>query len=178
MNEGPAVAIFVALLRAVNVGGTGTLAMADLKSICEDAGFSDVRTYIQSGNVVFGCASSEARVKAALEAGLAAKMKKPVDVLVRSAAEMAAVLKRNPFPKAEGNRVYVLFLDESPKKAVFTAIKIPGREEMRLVGREVYVHYPDGMGQSKLKLASLGVATARNINTVAKLVAMTQAPPP
>jgi len=172
------VAIFVALLRAVNVGGTGTLAMADLRSICDELGFTDVRTYIQSGNVVFGCSWSEARVKAALEAALAAKMQKRVDVLVRSAAEMPAVLKRNPFPSAEGNRVYVLFLDESPTKAVFAAIEIPGREEMRLVGREVYVHYPDGMGRSKLKLASLGIATARNINTIAKLVAMTRAPPP
>jgi uncharacterized protein (DUF1697 family) len=177
MDEGRAGATFVALLRAVNVGGTGTLAMSDLKSICEDLGFSDVRTYIQSGNVVFGCAWTEARVRAALEAALAAKMKRPIDVLVRSAAEMAAVLKHNPFPSAEGNRVYVFFLDESPKKAVFAAIKIPGGEELRLVGREIYVHYPDGMGRSKLKLSSLGVATARNINTVARLVAMTHAPP-
>ena len=122
---------------------------------------------------MIGCAWSEARVKAALEAGLAAKMQKPVDVLVRSAAEMAAVLKHNPFPKAAGNKVSVFFLDEPPKKAVFAAIEIPGREEMRLAGREVYVHYPDGMGRSKLKLASLGVATARNINTIAKLVAIT-----
>jgi uncharacterized protein (DUF1697 family) len=178
MGEGRAVAIFVALLRAVNVGGTGTLAMADLKSICETLGFTDVRTYIQSGNVVFGCALTEAGVKAALEAGLAAQMQKTVDVVVRSATEMAAVLKRNPFPSAEGNRVYVFFLDEPPKKAAFAAIKIPGREEVRLLGREVYVHYPDGMGRSKLKFSSLGVATARNINTIAKLIAMTHAPPP
>lgn len=166
-------ALFVALLRAVNVGGTGTLAMADLQSICEGLGFTDVRTYIQSGNVVFGCAWTAPRVKAALEGGLAAKMQKPVDVLVRSAAEMAAVLKRNPFPSAAGNKVYVLFLDEPPDKAAFAAIKIPGREEMKLAGRGVYVHYPDGMGRSKLKLASLGVATARNINTVARLAEMT-----
>jgi uncharacterized protein (DUF1697 family) len=173
MDEGRALATFVALLRAVNVGGTGTLAMADLKSICEKLGFTDVRTYIQSGNVVFGCAWSEARVKAALEAGLAARMKKPVDVLVRSATEMAAVLKRNPFPSAAGNKVSVFFRDEPLKKAVFAAIEIAGREEMRLLGREVYVHYADGMGRSKLKLASLGTATVRNINTIAKLVAMT-----
>jgi uncharacterized protein (DUF1697 family) len=136
-------------------------------------GFKNVRTYIQSGNVVFGCAWTKARVKVAMEAGLSTAMKKPVDVLVRSAAEMAAVLKCNPFPSAEGNKVYVFFLDEPPKKTVYTAIEIPGREKMRLAGREVYVHYPDGMGRSKLKLASLGIATARNINTIAKLVAIT-----
>jgi uncharacterized protein (DUF1697 family) len=167
-------AIFIALLRAVNVGGTGTLPMSDLKSLCEGLGLTDVRTYIQSGNVVFGSAWSEGRVKTALEAALLTRMKKPVDVLVRSATEIAAVLKRNPFPSAAGNRVYVFFFDEPPNKAVLAAIKIPGREEMRLAGREVYVHYPDGMGRSGLKLATLGVATARNINTVAKLVTMTR----
>jgi uncharacterized protein (DUF1697 family) len=167
-------AIFIALLRAVNVGGTGTSPMSDLKSLCEGLGLTDTRTYIQSGNVVFGSAWSEGRVKTHLEAALLTHMKQPVDVLVRSAAEMAAVLKRNPFPSAPGNKVYVFFLDTPPNKAAFAAIKIPGREEMRLTGREVYMHYPDGMGRSKLKLTSLGVATARNINTVAKLVAMTR----
>jgi uncharacterized protein (DUF1697 family) len=165
---------FVALLRAVNVGGTGTLAMADLKTICESLGFADVRTYIQSGNVVFRSAWREARVKAALAAALLARMNKPVDVLVRSATEMGAVMERNPFPSAAGNKVYVFFLDKPPNKGAFAAIKIPGREEVQLAGREVYVHYPDGMGRSKLKLAGLGVATARNINTIAKLVAMTR----
>jgi uncharacterized protein (DUF1697 family) len=165
-------AIFIALLRAVNVGGTGTLAMTDLRSLCEGLGLTDVRT--QSGNVVFGCAWTEARVKTALETALLTRMEKHTDVLVRSATEMAAVLKRNPFPSAQGNKVLVLFFDQAPKKAVFAAITIPGREEMRLAGREVYVHYPDGMGRSKLKLPSLGAATARNINTVAKLVEMTK----
>jgi uncharacterized protein (DUF1697 family) len=168
------VTIFVALPRAVNVGGTGTLAMADLKAICEDLGFTDVRTYIQSGNVVFGSAWSEARVKKALQAALSAHMRKDVDVFVRSASEMATVLKRNPFPSAPGNRVYALFCDRPPNKAALSTISIPGREELRLSGREVYVHYPDGMGRSKLKLSALGVATARNINTIAKLVAMTK----
>jgi uncharacterized protein (DUF1697 family) len=167
-------ATFVALLRAVNVGGTGTLAMADLRSICERLGFTDARTYIQSGNIVFGSTWSEGRVKKDLEAALLTHMKRPVDVLVRSAAEIAAVLNRNPFPSAAGNKVYVFFLYEPPNKAAFAAIKIPDHEEMRLKGREVYVHYRDGMGRSKLKPASLGVATARNINTVAKLVAMTK----
>ena len=168
--------IFVALLRAVNVGGTGTLPMSDLTSLCEGLGFTGVRTYIQSGNVVFGCTWTEARAKAALEAALAGRMQKPVDVLVRSATEMTTVLNRNPFPSIPGNKVSVLFFDGPPKKAAFAAIKVPGREEMRLIGRELYVHYPDGMGRSKLNLSSLSIATARNINTVAKLVAMIKQP--
>ena len=167
-------AILIALLRAVNVGGTGTLPMADLRTICESLGFTDVRTYIQSGNVVFGCAATEAHVKTVLQARLSTHMHKPVDVLLRSASEMTAVLRRNPFPLAPGNKVYVLFFDQAPEKARFAGIKIPGREEMRPAGRELYVHYPDGMGRSKLNLSGLGVATARNINTVTKLVAMTK----
>jgi uncharacterized protein (DUF1697 family) len=166
-------AIFVALLRAVNVGGTGTLAMSDLRSMCEGLGFTDVRTYIQSGNLVFDCAWAEARVKASLETSLARKMGKPTSVMVRSAAEMMAVLKRNPFPSVEGCKVSVFFFDRPPKKPAFTAITIPGREELRLMSREVFVHYPEGMGPSRLNLAGLGIATARNINTVVKLVAMT-----
>ena len=145
-------AIFIALLRAVNVGGTGTLPMTDLKSLCEGLGLTDVRTYIQSGNVVFDSAWAEAHTKAMLETALLAKMGKPIDVMVRSATEMAAILKRNPFPSVQGSKVSVWFFDKTPNKALFATIAIPDREEIRLAGREVYVHYPDGMGRSKLKL--------------------------
>ena len=95
---------FVALLRAVNVGGTGKLPMSDLTRICEAAGFTAVRTYIASGNVVFKSAATESEVKAVLENALRAYAGKPVGVLVRTASEIAEVLARNPFPKAPGNR--------------------------------------------------------------------------
>ena len=167
-------AIFIALLRAINVGGTGTLAMTDLKSLCEGLGLTDVRTYIQSGNVVFGCAWAEGHIKAALETALLNRLGKHIVVLVRSANEMSTVLNRNPFPSAQGNKVSVLFFNQALKKAAVAAITIPDNEEIRLAGREVYVHYPNGMGRSKLKLSSLGIATSRNIDTVAKLVEMTK----
>ena len=93
-------AAFVALLRAVNVGGTGKLPMTDLKAICEKLGFTKVQTYIASGNVVFESKASEATVKAALEKRLHAYASKPIGVVVRTAAEMAAVVKANPFAKA------------------------------------------------------------------------------
>jgi uncharacterized protein (DUF1697 family) len=92
---------YVALLRAVNVGGTGKLPMAELKSMCSDAGFARVETYIASGNVVFETKARPSRVKAELEARLLAFFAKPVGVVVRTAAEMVAVLKANPFPEAE-----------------------------------------------------------------------------
>jgi len=91
---------YIALLRAVNVGGTGKLPMADLKSICEDAGFARVETYIASGNVVFESKAAPSKVKSELEARLLEYAGKPIGVMVRTAAEMRTVLKANPFPDA------------------------------------------------------------------------------
>src|SRR5579863_4474369 len=102
---------FIALLRAVNVGGTGKLPMAELKAMCMKAGFKNVRTYIASGNVVFQSDKSEGEVKKALEAKLSAYAGKPVGVAVRTAAEMADVVRRNPFPNAPRNRTVAVFLD-------------------------------------------------------------------
>ena len=163
---------YVALLRGVNVGGRGMLAMSDLRALCERAGFKDVRTYIQSGNVVFGSRLGEAAVKAVLERSLAGKMGRPVSVLVRRGEEMAAVLARNPFPSAPANRVLVLFLDRAPARDTLAGLVIPGREQVKLDGREVFVHYPDGMGRSRLKLTLAESGTGRNLNTVAKLAAL------
>jgi uncharacterized protein (DUF1697 family) len=165
-------AVFVALLRAVNVGGTGKLPMKDLVALCERSGFQAPKTYIQSGNVVFASRLAEAGVKARLEKALAARMGKPHGVLVRTGSELESVLERNPFPKAPPNKVLVLFLDEPPPKNALAGLVIPGREEVKPSGREVFVHYPDGMGRSKLKLPLTGVATGRNLNTVARLAAM------
>src|SRR5690348_4843585 len=105
---------YVALLRAVNVGGTGKLPMADLKALCSDAGFADVETYIASGNVVFQSKVTPAKAKAVLEKRLHEYGGKPVGVAIRTAAEMRAVLNANPFPKAAPNFTVVIFLDEPP----------------------------------------------------------------
>jgi uncharacterized protein (DUF1697 family) len=163
---------FIALLRAVNVGGTGKLPMTELKSMCEAAGFKAVRTYIASGNVVFQSAKTETQVKAALEASLAAYAGKPVGVLVRTAEEMAAVLANNPFPEMPGNCTVAIFLDNAPAADALQAVSGRVREEMRLGLREIYVYYPDNMGESKLRIPAAKSGTARNMNTVAKLAEM------
>ncbi|HVZ35373.1 MAG TPA: DUF1697 domain-containing protein, partial [Polyangiaceae bacterium] len=108
---------YAALLRAVNVGGTGKLAMADLKALCVAAGLENVSTYIQSGNVLFRSRRSEASVKKLLEQELEQHMGKPVGVLIRGLEELHAVLEANPFPAAAPNRVIVLFLDAAPPQA-------------------------------------------------------------
>jgi uncharacterized protein (DUF1697 family) len=107
--------VFVVLLRAVNVGGTGKLPMSDLKALCEKAGFRNVRTYIASGNVVAERAGAEAEAKAALEAELRAyagsPAGKPISVIVRTAAEMAEVAALNPFSDRSASRTVAIFLD-------------------------------------------------------------------
>lgn len=166
--------IFVALLRAINVSGTGMLPMKELSAICVDLGFEKVRTYIQSGNVVFESTLPEENVRAGLEQVLTRRMGKKVDVMVRSASELRSILKANPFPEAEPAKVAVVFLSHPAPKGMLDNVAAPGGEEVRLGNREIYIHYPNGMGRSKLKLPSTpGAATARNINTVTKLVAMT-----
>jgi uncharacterized protein (DUF1697 family) len=162
-------AVFVALLRAVNVGGTGKLPMSDLKALCESAGFAKVRTYIASGNVIFEDPKSAAQVKALLEAALETYAGKPVGVLVRTADEMAQVLAENPFPEAAPNRTVAIFLDDPPPGDTLERITGGNGEEVRLGKREIYVHYGDGMAGSKLKVPAARTGTARNINTVSKL---------
>jgi uncharacterized protein (DUF1697 family) len=158
----------------VNLGSTNQIAMGDLRAICERIGFEDVRTYIQSGNVVFRSSRGAASVQALLAKALADKMKAPVGVIVRTLAELQEALRNNPFPKAAPNRVIAFFLDKKPGKGALDGLVIPGREEVRLAGREIFVHYPDGQGRSKLKLPQAKSGTGRNMNTVAKLVEMTE----
>jgi uncharacterized protein (DUF1697 family) len=165
-------ASFVALLRAVNVGGTGKLPMSDLKDICEGLGFVAVRTYIASGNVVFISRKSEATIKAELERRLEAYAGKPVGVLVRTAAEMAQVLADNPFPTLAPNRTMAVFLDHAPPSNTLTSVRGQQTEQIRLGRREIYIHYDDGMAKSKLVIATAKAGTARNMNTVATLARM------
>jgi uncharacterized protein (DUF1697 family) len=165
-------AVYVALLRAVNVGGTGKLPMSDLKELSEKAGCSKVRTYIASGNVVFESRMTEAQVRTALETALAAYAGKPVGVLIRTAAEMSQVLASNPFPDAPPNRTVAIFLDESPPSDALERITGRDTEEVQLGKREIYVRYGEDMGRSKLKIPAAKAGTARNINTVSKLADM------
>jgi uncharacterized protein (DUF1697 family) len=163
---------YIALLRAVNVGGTGRLPMANLKAICVDAGFVRVETYIASGNVVFGSNASPARVKSELETRLYAYAGKKVGVAVRAASEMQAVLVGNPFQEKSAKYTLAIFLDEAPPSdALLHAVGQRG-EEMFLGTREIYVHYGAGMARSKLRIPAAKYGTARNMNTIAKLVSM------
>ena len=165
---------YVALLRAVNVGGTGKLPMTELKAMCEAVGFLSVRTYIASGNVVFQSTKTEAQVKATLEKALSAYSGKPAGVMVRTAAEMAEVLENNPFSKMPGNRTVAYFLDAKPSADALETVTNQTSEQLRLGVREIYGYYPDGQGDSKLKIPAAKNGTARNMNTIAKLAEMAE----
>jgi uncharacterized protein (DUF1697 family) len=163
---------YVALLRAVNVGGTGKLPMTKLKAICEEAGFTETQTYIASGNVVFDSPLSAKAVKAALEKKLAAFAGKKVAVLVRTGSELKAILAANPFRKAPAKFCVVHFLDGKPPADALKNAKGVSDEKMKLGKREIYVHYVSGQGRSKLRIPAANEGTARNMNTVARLAEM------
>ena len=156
---------YAALLRGINVGGV-TLPMADLKALCEKEGYGAVRTYIASGNVVFTCS--------ALEKALAKHTGRTVPVLVRTAAELEATVAANPFPGVAGNRLLVFFLPDPPPKNVLVGVEAADGEELAVRGRELFVHYPNGMGRSKVKVPLWNVGTSRNLNTVVKLAELTR----
>ena len=162
----------VALLRAVNVGGTGKLPMNDLRTLCGKAGLHAVRTYIASGNVVFESDRTESEIKATIGDALMVYTGNPVGVLVRTSKEIAAILAANPFPGAPANRTVAIFLDAAPPPDTLDRVAERENEEIRLGTREIYVHYRDGMGRSRLRISAAETGTARNMNTVAKLAAM------
>ena len=164
---------YAALLRAVNVGGTGKLPMSELRAMCASVGFSNVRTYIASGNVVFESKLSEKSVKAKLERCLETYAGKPVGILIRTGAELAAVLANNPFSSAAPNQTVAIFLDAPPPADLLDSVSGQQTEEIALGTREIYVHYKDGIARSKLKIPAAGTGTARNLNTVAKLAEWT-----
>ena len=153
-------------------GVPGKLAMTELQAMCAHAGFTRAKTYIASGNVMFDSAADLVGVKSALEARLLAYVGKQVGVAVRTAAELRAVLDANPFRDAPPNHTVAIFLDaQPPPDALAYAVGVAD-EEMRLGLREIYVFYASGIGRSKLRIPAARHGTARNMNTIAKLVAM------
>ena len=172
----------VALLRAVNVGGTKAVAMPALCKLLTGLGFTDVKSLLQSGNVVFGCSgSADAALESTLEAAVATGLGVQTAFFVRSAREWNAIVAANPYPDAardDPSRFVVMTFKSAPAAKDVAALRaaIVGRETITAVGKQLYAIYPDGQGNSKLTNAlierKLGIpCTARNWNTVQKLAA-------
>jgi uncharacterized protein (DUF1697 family) len=165
------VTAYAALLRAVNVGRR-QLRMSDLKAIGEELGLGSPKTFIASGNLLFTSTNSEAELCEALQRRLGEHMGADVPVMIRTAKEMAAVAAANPFPDEPGNRVYAIFFKEPPPEDAITRARHATEERMAVGKREIYVHYPVGMGQSKLQIPAAAKGTARNMNSAAKMAAL------
>jgi uncharacterized protein (DUF1697 family) len=175
----------ILLLRGINLGAHKRVSMPELRTALTDAGFADVRTYVQSGNVVLGSRAAPAEVGAEAERLIAERFGFDVDVIVRTADELSEVVQRNPLADvaSDPKRYQVSFLEAEPDPAALERIAAAAAEPERLVaiGRELYAWHPDGIGRSKLavKLAGSGLgvrATARNWATVTTLLQMAQNP--
>jgi uncharacterized protein (DUF1697 family) len=173
---------YVALLRSVNIGGHGRVAMNDLRESFAALGYADIETYIQTGNVLFDAKSkSEAAVASSIQERLAEEFGNSPAVILRTVPELLRVGRASPYAKkgADPARHHVTFLAERPDPKVVASLVLPasGRDELVVDGQEVYVHTPDGYGNTKLTGAllerRLGVlSTTRNWNTVTKLCAL------
>ncbi|MDF1837247.1 MAG: DUF1697 domain-containing protein [Planctomycetota bacterium] len=170
---------YIAWLRGINVGGKNLLPMKELKLTLSEMGLKDVRTHIQSGNVVFestrrSTATLAKQVSAAIEAGHG--MKIPVQVMTR--AELQEAFDASPYAEGEGKAVHFYFLAEEPVHADLPAIRelASSTESFELHGLVFHLHAPDGIGRSKLAAKAerlLAVsATGRNLNTVRKVLDM------
>jgi uncharacterized protein (DUF1697 family) len=169
---------YVALLRGINVGGRNKLPMADLRTLVTDLGHTDVSTYVQSGNLILSSPKAAAVVGRGIEQAITRELGLDVTVIMRTRPQLAKVATANPFD-GDDTYVHVVFLADQPSAGKVRTLD-PDRsppDEFLVRGKEIYVHYPNGSGRSKLnasyfesKLGTRG--TARNFNTVNKLLAL------
>ena len=160
---------YVAMIRAVNVSGTGKLSKEDLKAMGERCGFDNCRTFINSGNLLFTSDLKEAEAKKRMEQQVAGHLGKAAPVYFRSGAEMAEAAARNPFTDDKPSRVMAHFIDEEPNQAMIDEARDVQGERLALGPRLLYVSYGEGIGKTKLKLPAVKRGTARNMNSVSKI---------
>jgi uncharacterized protein (DUF1697 family) len=176
---------YVALLRGVNVGSRNKVSMTDLRALFASLGADEVTTYVQSGNVVFRARQRpEPDLRKAIEQRISRDLGLDVAVLLRTKTQLRRVHSGTPFAahSDEPTKLHVTFLADTPARARVRALRSTplGSEELRVVGREVYLYLPHGYGTTKLGNTyfekELGVtATTRNWRTVSKLVELTGA---
>ena len=176
---------YIALLRGVNVGGHNMVAMQELRKLCERLGLENATTLLQSGNLVFQSASRDASaLEARLEQETAKRLGVKPSYFVRTADEWASLVKRNPFreeAERDPGHLLAVLMKQAPGAGAIKALRaaIVGRELVEARGRDGYFFYPDGVGRSKLTPNLIerhlgGSGTARNWNTVLKLLALTR----
>lgn len=179
----------IALLRAVNVGGRGTIGMADLRACLVSLGFTDVRTVLQSGNVVLGTDGiSGAKLEQFLEAEFLKRLGLRTDVIVRSPAQWETLISRNPLSDEawrDPSHLLAMIGKQPVTRKAFAALQAAiaaagGREMVGEAGGQVYLFFPDGIGRSRVTTALIeralgGPVTGRNWNTILKLAEISSA---
>lgn len=176
----PGMTVYIGLLRAVNVGGSGKITMIALAALLSRMGLGDVHTVLRSGNVVFRSDVAEVTpLEVAIERALSEQLGLRTDVFVRTLPEWRSILRQNPFPleaKTDPAHLVVTLLKRAPEPSEWRVLErsIPGRERIQGAGRHAYIVYPDGIGTSKLTAAVIERqlstrSTSRNWNTVQKL---------
>jgi uncharacterized protein (DUF1697 family) len=166
----------IAFIRGINVGGKNPVPMATLRTVCEQAGLRGARTYIQSGNVAFRAPPRElTRAAAAIAKGIQARAGITPEVVVRSLDDLREIIAARPFD-ADPAKLIVMFLGGVPAASACRAVEDlkPDPERLALRGREIFIHFPSGMGTSKLSTARIEKlaghpGTCRNWNTVLKM---------
>jgi uncharacterized protein (DUF1697 family) len=175
----------IALLRGINVGGNRKLPMAELRSICTDLGWTDVQSYIQSGNLIFRSSAEPARLETDLEKAIEHRFGFSVAVLVRAGEELPGYVAGNPFPdesERQPNRVMLALSKRPPNAGAVDELerRATAGERVVQVGDAIWIHYPGGSGPSKLSPGLLdrvtgSPVTTRNWRTVLKLQEMIRA---
>jgi uncharacterized protein (DUF1697 family) len=169
---------YVAFLRGINLGPTNKVSMPELRKMAEELGYTEVATYINSGNLIFASAKKPAALEREISAAIAKHFGTSTDVAVRTPEQLKKILAKNPYPDGSPSQVTVAFLTKPapPDAKKKVAAMATEAEPFTFAGSEVYVHYSNGMGRSKLaeKFSSvIGVSsTVRNVNTVAKVLAI------
>lgn len=172
------------MLRGINVSGQKIIRMERLRAAFEELGFAQVKTYVQSGNVIFETDKPAASLAATIEKKILAEFGFEVPVLTKSAKELADIVKRNPFvkdPDIDPTKLHVTFLSDNPPRNALELLQplAAGAEQVRLVSRAVYLFCPNGYGNTKLTNTAIEKklscrATTRNWTTTNKLLEMAE----
>jgi uncharacterized protein (DUF1697 family) len=178
-------AVVISMLRGINLGTHNRIKMEDLRNLCDSLKLRNAQTYVQSGNVVFRTNEKDlVKLARRMEQGIERSFGFRTDNILRTPAEMRDVITRSPFagrPNLDPAKLLVSFLASEPSAdARDQVLKLrPEPEEMHLLGREIYIYFPDGIGRSKLSWVKMEKmlktpATARNWNSVTKLLEMAE----
>jgi len=179
-------AVLVGLLRGVNIGGHHKIKMHDLRSLCAGLELADVQTHLQSGNLIFRTSErSFPKLADKIECCIERKYGFRPEVLLRTASEMREIVAGNPFASRKGiepSKLAVVFMEDEPsapqRQALLQMDIAP--EELHVIGRQLYIYFPNGQARPKISWSQVGKilqtpTTARNWNTVTKLLELSQA---